>query len=105
MEIFLTPELICLENSVQETRWIRTLMHNYQMYAIESQSYAKIDIGGYAMEFSNTAEFNGWLNQQISTGWTVTFRAIESANLVDSETLHRLQSRVFQVLRRHTSSK
>ena len=99
MEIVLTPELICLENSVQETRWLRTLMHNDQMYAIESPSYAILELG-YAMEFSNTAEFNGWLDQQLSTGWTVTFRAAETANLVDANTLHRLQSRVFEVLRR-----
>ena len=63
-------KLICIENT-RESRWIWTVDHNTKFCAIESAVYSHPE-QGYTMQFNSGDEFDHWLDQRTSEGWTVS---------------------------------
>jgi hypothetical protein len=91
-------ETICLENTSGElTRWLRVVNEHDQYVCIETNNYAKLK-QGYAMHFCNWHEFDQWLEEQKSTGWSVTFMGPETLADLDPATLDRLYQKVFRTL-------
>lgn len=90
---------MCLENTPQQqTRWLRTMLHDNHFYLIESNEYATLH-KGYAIKFEDQAEFETWLTQQLDTGWKLTFSADHRHEPVDHETLHQLELNIFKKLK------
>lgn len=90
---------MCLENTThQQTRWLRTMMHEDCFYMIESTEYATLQ-KGYAVKFKDQSEFDRWLTQQTDTGWEVSYDVDHGPDPVDHNTLHQLELNIFKTLR------
>lgn len=72
--------------------------HDSHFYVIESTKYATLN-KGYVIKFNDHKEFDQWLDEQRSSGWTVTYSADHQPQPVDSETLHQIELNVFKTLR------
>lgn len=94
-------EILCLENSIRDTRWLRILNLNGHLVVIESSDYATIKLG-YTMEFQDNNQFQTWLTDQRNSGWNLVFRDFDTSTPVDLDTLKQLHGKVFNVLNSRT---